>query len=92
MKLPTQHDVPRYAHACPSCGDCVWLGQHTFYDLYACRRPSRGGVVLVARYGVMSHDLASFALGFWRGAASEMPYPFNHAYELARQKGVVTAS
>lgn len=84
MKLPE----PQHMHACVECADCTWLGREGSYDLYVCRSPSRG-IVLIARFGSRAHDYATLSLNHYKGSVADLTEPFGYAYERARSAGVI---
>lgn len=81
---------PRYTHSCKECSACTWLGQHRFYDLYACRTEARG-VVLVARYADAAWGVATLSLKSYLvlGRPEDLIEPFNIAFTKATQRGIV---
>lgn len=79
---------PQHTHTCDECADCSWLGRDFLYDLYICRSPSRGDV-LIARYGNRTHDFATLSLTHYKGAIDELTEPFATAYARARTAGLI---
>lgn len=69
---------PKYQH---DCDNCVFLGQHSEYDLYYC--PQGGHPTVIARYGNKGEEYTS-GLSF-----AEKIEPLKIAKKLSIEKGLI---
>jgi hypothetical protein len=72
---------PRYEH---DCTDCVYLGQHSEYDLYWCPQRTLGYPTLIARYASVGQKYLTYDVGLIGTPPIEEPFvtAYGRAVEL----------